>query len=148
MIFEVIGRPAREEAVRADFEAYIESLVATGVPLVDISFGFAWGNDVYPGQWQIEHLTPSEARIRVREVEEKKIGRIGHDDFFISIPGSGYERLYCHEADIHVISDHEHPALFEAKQLWQKRGWQIFEQKREPNQSPEPMRAKGPHGSS
>ena len=127
MKFSIIGRPQTEQDVREHFFAYLKQLEDEKVPQVKITFGFAWGNYIYKNTWLEEFCSPTEVRRRVEEAERQKMGMIGSDDFYISVPGTNYERTYCHEADIHFSSDEPHPILQAAKDDWLKRVWKVFE---------------------
>jgi hypothetical protein len=127
MKFRVIGRPQKKEEVRSHFFTFLDQLEKDDVHEVKFTFGFAWGNFVYDGDWKEELATPAEVRRRVLDAEREGRGRIGDDDFYISVPGVGYERTYCHEADIHFESEIDHPELKAAKESWTKLGWSVYE---------------------
>lgn len=113
--------------MRRHFFCHLDELEAAGIPAVRIMFGFAWGNYVYEGPWKEEICSPSEIRARIEKLENEKLGRIGDDDFYISVPGSNLERLYCHEADIHYSSDESAAEIQKAKNEWLSLGWKIYE---------------------
>lgn len=100
MNFQVIGRPPAKEEVRKHFFALVDCLEREGVQDIAVMFGFAWANSVYPGQWEDIRCTPAEARESVLKAESDKLGRIGTDDFYVTLPKEGLEWQYCHEADI------------------------------------------------
>jgi hypothetical protein len=127
MKYQIIGRPPKKEDVREHFFAFLRQLENEGVPEVKIMFGFAWGNYIYEKDWLWETCSPAEVRYRVEEAECKKDRKIGDDDFYISVPGTNYERTYCHEADIHFSSDKPNPILQEVKNAWTKLGWKVHE---------------------
>lgn len=121
-----IGRPPDSKAVREDFEKFVTQLESTPSETVYVVFGFAWGNEVYKHDWLELALTGNELRTRVAEAEAEGLGAIGSDDLYIKIPVLGVERLYCHEADIHVTSaDPEHPYVSAERQRWLDRGWEV-----------------------
>jgi|SRR5882724_3900794 len=127
MKYQIIGRPPKKEDVREHFFSFLRQLEDEGVPEVKIMFGFAWGNYIYERDWLCELCSPAEARSRVEDQERKKNGKIGSDDFYISIPGTNYERTYCHEADIHFSSDEPNPIFQITKEEWKRLGWKVFE---------------------
>ena len=120
------GTPPDVEAVRKDFEEFLVQLESTPSEKVVVLFGFAWANEIYEHDWLDLHLTGSELRARVAEAEAAGLGSIGSDDLFITLPALGVERLYCHEADIHVIAaDPRHPYVETERQRWLELGWQV-----------------------
>ena len=69
---------------------------------------------------------PAEARESVLKAESDKLGRIGTDDFYVTLPKEGLEWQYCHEADIHLSCDEPHPMLLRTKEEWIAKGWEVF----------------------
>jgi hypothetical protein len=65
-----------------------------------VLFGFAWGNEYYPGDWLEEETALSALVQKVQAVEESGLGRLGRDDLYSKI--SGLEFLLCHESDLHL----------------------------------------------
>ena len=121
-----VGRPPDPQGVREDFEEFVTQLESTPAERVVVLFGYAWGNEIYEGDWLELHLTGQELRARVAEVEAAGLGQIGSDDLFITLPALGVERQYCHEEDIHVTAaDAEHPYVEAQRQTWLDRGWQV-----------------------
>lgn len=129
MKYEIIATPPgpdRVAAVREEFDSFLTDLEQSETQNVNVIFGFAWGNQVYGGDWIELTLTASEIRSRVSAAESRQLGRIGGDDFHVSIPASNVERLYCHEADIHIVADGQTNSYLQAQQeRWQQLGWQV-----------------------
>ena len=71
-----------------------------GVESCRVLFGFAWGNEYYPGQeWNEEEIKLTQLRRKVGEVEATGIGSLGKDDLFVKL--AGLEFQFCHECDVH-----------------------------------------------
>lgn len=122
----VIGRPPDVAAFRRDFDEFVTELESRPLETVAVVFGCGWGNELYPADWLELNLTGSELRLRVAEAETAGLGKIGEDDLFIKLPGLGVERLYCHEVDIHLTADADHPYVEAERQEWIKRGWDVY----------------------
>lgn len=126
MTHGIVGRPRDAEALRRDFDEFVTELESRPAERVGVVFGFAWGNEIYEGDWLELSLTGGELRARVAEAEAAGLGKIGSDDLYIKLPALGIERQYCHEADIHVTAaDSEHPYVAAARQEWLARGWEV-----------------------
>jgi hypothetical protein len=120
-------KTADAEAVRRDFDEFVTELESRSSERVLVLFGFAWGNEIYEHDWLELDLTGSELRSRVAEAEAAGLGKVGSDDLYITLPGLGVKRLYCHEADIHVTAaDAAHPYLEAERQEWLHRGWEVY----------------------
>lgn len=72
-----------------------------GVELCRVLFGFAWGNEYYPGsEWNEEEIELAQLRQKVDEVEGRDLGSLGKDDLFVKL--AGLEFQFCHECDVHI----------------------------------------------
>ena len=127
--YEIIGCPPEPEvadAVRRDFSSLLRELESSPARRVTVTFGFAWGNEIYEGDWLPLDLTGSELRARVDAAEAKGLGRIGSDDLYITLSDVGVERTYCHEADIHVCADDKTNSYLEdQRDRWIRSGWRV-----------------------
>jgi hypothetical protein len=122
-----IGKPPDAAAVRKDFDDFVTELESRPSEKVRVVFGFAWGNKIYEHDWLELELTGSELRSRVAAAEAAGLGKIGADDLHIAVPTLGYERQYCHEADIHVTAaEAKHPYVEAERQRWLDRGWVVY----------------------
>lgn len=126
MPYSLVGRPSSKDAMRADFDEFVTQLEFDPEHRITVVFGFAWGNSIYEGDWLDLELSGSELRERVAAAEASKLGKIGDDDLFIRLPSLGIERLYCHEADIHINGGRvDHPYVDDQRQKWIDRGWMV-----------------------
>jgi hypothetical protein len=72
-----------------------------GIESCRVLFGFAWGNEYYPGaDWNEEEIELAQLRRKVGEVEERGLGSLGKDDLFVNL--AGLEFQFCHECDVHI----------------------------------------------
>ena len=87
----------------------------------ELLFGFAWGNEYYPGnEWPYESVKLNNLVEKVVDVEESGIGRLGSDDLFIKVKNLEFQ--FCHESDIHISYEevtHEAEHFYER---WQQQG--------------------------
>jgi hypothetical protein len=127
MSYEIVGKPESIRVVREDFESFIHLLEAKNIPHLKVLFGFAWGNYIYEKDWLEMTLSPKELRERVQQAELNKDGTIGNDDLFIKVDEFFYERLYCHEADIHLSSEAPNEFTEREKSRWLEKGWKVYE---------------------
>jgi hypothetical protein len=92
-----------------------------------VLFGFAWGNEYYPGrEWNEEKIDLVQLRRKVDEVEARGIGSLGNDDLFMKL--AGLEFRFCHECDVHIhftAPSNDHVEAFFAR--WQKLGYEPTE---------------------
>jgi len=125
--YELIGCPPHVTAVREDFERFLSEIETCGIGRIELLFGFAWANDIYPGDWEPQWLSAAEIRRVVSEAETRELGAIGSDDLFLTIPELASQRQYCHEADIHLESQAPSAYTESVKRDWIVRGWTVRE---------------------
>ena len=97
------GMLSRHEYLSA-IAAIVEFLRTAGVREVLVSYGFGCDcphEQLYePIAMPIDHLPHF-----VAESEAADFYRVGKDNLHVSAPGGGPEFLFCHESDIHFISE-------------------------------------------
>lgn len=102
IITTVIGR----DALRAELVFLTASLPAWGISECSVLFGFAWGNEYYPGNtWDYIRLPAEAVQGEVERVEAIGSGSLGDDDLFVFLPEFGTEFRFCHEEDLHLSYD-------------------------------------------
>lgn len=123
---EVVTKILQEREVREELKYLIEYYAAEGEESCKVLFGFAWGNDYYPGnEWPEEEVPLQELLQKVESVEKTGIGRISQDDFFIYV--GELEFLFCHESDIHIIFLKHKPEIEHFYGRWEKQGFKPSE---------------------
>lgn len=97
------GMLSRDDYLTA-IAAIVEFLRAAGVRDVLVSYGFGCDcpdEQLYqPIAMPIDHLPRF-----VAESEAADFYRVGKDNLYVKASGGGPEILFCHEADIHFISE-------------------------------------------
>ena len=98
-----------------------------GIESCRVLFGFAWGNEYYPGRdWNEEEIELVQLHRKAGEVEERGIGSLGKDDLFVKL--AGLEFRFCHECDVHIYFAEPSNTNVEAFfARWQKLGYEPSE---------------------
>jgi hypothetical protein len=71
------GRPSDAAAIREDFEELLSSLEVRGIEHAELTFGFAWANEIYPGNvWEARWLSVPEIRraVGLHRLSETSLG--------------------------------------------------------------------------
>jgi hypothetical protein len=124
---EVIVRPKTREDVRREFSRFLERARSAGWAELKVLFGFAWGNDVYTGDWIEEILTPDQLLQRVEAAEQKGYGRIGGDDLFVTPIVTGVQHTFCHESDIHLEAADNDAYIASEVLRFRDMGWELHQ---------------------
>jgi hypothetical protein len=129
MRYEIIGSPPEKNstsAVREDFDRFLTGLEHSDIRSVSVVFGFAWGMEIYDGDWTKLNLSINELRKRVETAESQNLGRIGCDDLHVTVPELNIEQTYCHETDVHIVADSEANLHLESqRKFWLEHGWDV-----------------------
>jgi hypothetical protein len=92
---------------------------------VEILFGFAWGNEIYPDpQWEYEKLAIEQVESRIRNEEVNQTGKLGDDDFYIQLSEIPLEIQLCHESDLHLWFEEKSPLVEEIFDDWKTSGFE------------------------
>lgn len=134
---EITTYPLTREQVQDELSFLVEYFTGKGIETCSVLFGFAWGNEYYPGkEWQAEDVRLEDLISKVSDVEASGIGILGGDDLRVDMPG--LEFLFCHESDIHIrFSDPNDDIEFyyaHWKQLGYKPAEYLKNQKRGPGE--------------
>lgn len=111
------------QQVREELQALLDAARAIGIERCTVVFGFAWGNDYYPGnRWTPVELSLGDLRREVTHAESLGWGPLTDNDLTLEFPPHVDQFLFCHENDIHVHTTRKGP-LFEAmNERWIKLG--------------------------
>ena len=114
------GLLSRDEYLRAITSA-VELPALAGVRDVLVSYGF--GCDC-PDEQLYEEIPMPVDRLPefVAESEAADYYRVGRDNLHLTTPGGGTEFLFCHESDVHFISD-DAELVGRLKAEWSSWGW-------------------------
>jgi hypothetical protein len=94
----------REELILA-LNEITSILKKNNIDRIEISFGFMWGRD--GDEWIDYDILTLEIIERIEKEENLNKGKLGKDDFWISIKEFEIEILFCHESDIHLCYNSE-----------------------------------------
>jgi hypothetical protein len=119
---EVVTSILEENQVRVELRYLIDRFSKNGEEYCDVLFGFAWGNDYYPGnEWLYESVKLSRLESKISEVEQRHIGRLTNDDLFVKV--GGLEFQFCHESDIHISFERISPEIEHFYERWLNKGF-------------------------
>lgn len=123
---EILTYPISQEQINEELSFMVEYFSKKGVDKCEVLFGFAWGNDYYPGsEWPDEEIGLDCLIKKVDEVEASGIGRLGRDDLFIKI--SGLEFRFCNDSDVHIYFQTANDDVEYFYTRWKEMGYQPAE---------------------
>lgn len=123
---EILTHPLSKEQLRNEFRHFAKFFSAKGVSTCQVLFGFAWGNEYYPGnEWTEENIALASLVKKIEEVEGSGMGALGRDDLFVKVPGMEFQ--FCHESDVHIFFGEDHPDVESFFQRWKKLGFKPAE---------------------
>jgi hypothetical protein len=100
------------EDMWAELRDILVRIKAFSILEVDILFGFAWGNFIYPTkEWEYIRLPLEDIETRIKKEEDNKHGKLGSDDLYIRHPDLLFEIQFCHESDIHILFNQRTPFI-------------------------------------
>ena len=104
----------------------VEYLSNKGIDKCSVLFGFAWGNDYYPGkEWFDEEIELKNLVKKVKDVEASGIGKIGRDDLFVKV--SGLEFRFCNDSDVHIYFTESNNDIEYFYSRWKELGYKPAE---------------------
>jgi len=93
----------RTAELRAELEHVLGLARELGAERCEAMFGFAWGNDYYPGsEWPFVDLTFDRLPGEIEWASALGWGGFGENDLVLRFPPLDGEVTFCHEADIHL----------------------------------------------
>ena len=123
---EILTYAITQEQMNDELSFVSKYFYEKGVNKCEVLFGFAWGNDYYPGnEWQEEEIGFLNLVSKVREVEASGIGKLGKDDLFIKV--SGLEFRFCNDSDIHIYFNEPNDDVEFFYSRWKEMGYQPAE---------------------
>ena len=131
--FEITSIVFEKARTKAVFKRILEILVSEGVETVEITYGFAWGNEIYESDWLPISTDSSKIEEMVEVETQKGSGEIGSDDFYIVIKNEPLRIQVCHENDIHIEYDTESEILKKIKTAINPEEWAWIKEKGEKN---------------
>lgn len=123
---EILTYPLSTDQMNDELSFMVEYFSNKGIETCSVLFGFAWGNEYYPGnEWSDEEIALKNLIQKVKEVEASGIGRIGRDDLFVKL--SGLEFRFCNDSDLHIyFTSHSEDIEFYYTH-WKQLGYQPAE---------------------
>jgi hypothetical protein len=101
MLREIVTSPIERKQLHEELDFMVQYFLEKGVTTCTVLFGFAWGNDYYPGnEWFDEEIPLEKLVEKVREIEESGIGALGKDHLCVNV--SDLEFQFCNDSDIHI----------------------------------------------
>lgn len=121
--FEIASVTFEKHQMKSIFKRMLGILLFEKIDEVEITFGFAWGNEVYESEWLPIKTSSSRIEEMVEAQSQKGIGSIGSDDFLIDIHDKAIRILFCHECDIHIEYSSESGLLENLKSVIRPEEW-------------------------
>jgi hypothetical protein len=112
-----------KEKLKFVFKDLIALLIQEKIAVVEITYGFAWGNEIYESEWKPIAIPPEKIETLVDEQTEKGTGEIGQDDFYINIKSEKIQIQFCHENDVHIDFQHDSQFLGKIKSILKPEEW-------------------------
>lgn len=126
MLREIVTYPLERKQLQEELDFMVQYFLEKGVPTCTVLFGFAWGNDYYPGnEWFDEEIPLEKVFEKVRKIEESGMGALGKDDLFVKV--SGLEFQFCNDSNIHIRFTESNKDSESFYLRWKERGYQPAE---------------------
>ena len=123
---EILTYPISTEQMNEELSFMVEYFSNKVIDKCSVLFGFAWGNNYYPGnEWFDEEIELRNLIQKVNDVEASGIGAIGRDDLFIKI--SGLEFRFCNDSDVHIYFSKHNDDIEFYYARWKQLGYQPAE---------------------
>lgn len=122
---EILTYSISEDQIHEELKFFEEYFIQLGYLNCEILFGAFWGNEYYQNQndWKYEKISIKEIAVKVKSLEEKKIGYLGRDDLFIKIEDLAFEFLFCNDSDIHIKFDEGSDVIEDFYNHWKTLGY-------------------------
>lgn len=121
---EIITNPITPAQMHEELAFFIQFFMQLGREQCEVIFGFAWGNEYYPGrEWSVITIPLVGLAEELRRVEAAELGRLGDDDLFVSVPPLPLEFHFCHESDLHITFSEPGEITEHFYQRWKSRGF-------------------------
>ena len=106
----------RDQLIK-ELNQIISILIKHNIDKVKISFGFMWGRD--GAEWIDYDVLTTEILERIEKEESLNKGKLGKDDFWISIKELEVEILFCHESDMHLNYNDQNAIVSDILKDWE-----------------------------
>lgn len=120
---EIVTDPLGAEDLWSDLRANIELLKASGYTEAMVLFGFAWGKDIYEGQWKDMPLSLDDLETTVCKAEAKGFGSLGNDNLYFTIEELPLRLNYSYESVIHLSYSEGNEIALTIQKRWLSQGW-------------------------
>ena len=122
MLQELLTFPMDHERLREEFEFVIGYMISQRHTTCRILFGYAWGNDYYPGdRWDFESVSTADVVALVSEVESRGKEKLGSNDLFVEFPEWTFR--FCNDSDIHMQFRELSPTVDFFRDRWERIGF-------------------------
>ena len=122
----IIAVPATAEAVRFEFERFLDRASAESWEDLKVRFCFAWKARLDPGGDLEQIMSPDNLSEKVAAAESRGEGRIGSDNLYVTPLALGVEHLFCHDADIHLEGPEGSEYLESEASRFASLGWTVY----------------------
>ena len=120
---EIVTDPLGVEDLWADLRANIELLKVSGYTAALVFFGFAWGKDIYEGQWKEIPMLLDDLELTVHKAEDKGFGSLGNDNLYFTIEELQLRLNYSYESIIHLSYSEGNEIALTIHRRWLLQEW-------------------------
>ena len=111
-----LTRILNEFEFKTEFDRIIKILEQNQIDEVEILFGWAWGNEYK--DWVPFRTKVIDIVSEIDKPQQQKLGQLGNDDIFITIPELEIEFLFCHELDVHLSFNSDNKIVSSVIDSW------------------------------
>lgn len=95
-----------------------------GLTEADLVFGFGWEGAMESTTGEVRLRLPlSKIEERVRQEEQKRVGRLGDADRYLSHTDVPFEIQFCHHSDVHILFERPSPMAQVIVDDWRAKGF-------------------------
>lgn len=119
---EILTYPLTKQQFWTELRHFVEYFRNVGIIDCSVCFGFAWGNEYYPGpDWTPEVIALDKLEEKILQIERRGLGEFGHDDVFVEL--ADVEFRFCNDTDIHIGFDRHNALIEDFYGRWEKMGY-------------------------
>ncbi len=121
---EILTYPLERIQMKEELLFFADYMRGCGYADCDVLFGYAWGIEYYEtDRWDYERIPLDSLVDKVMQVEVSGLGKLGHDDVWVKIPGLEMEFRFCNDCDIHINYEFAGEMTEFFYQRWKSRGF-------------------------
>ncbi len=116
----ILTKVLEEDNYREQLTSIVNILDNHGFATAEILFGVAWGNEYR--DWVPFNVAVSAIESEIAKAEDLKVGKLGDDDFYVTLGSEELEILFCHERDVHLSFNQNSKLVEDILNSWREKG--------------------------